>query len=40
LLLPAWIDRAAIAEALGLMHDQQVLLSQTVGYPELKSIRE
>jgi nitroreductase len=28
----AWIDREAIAQALGLPHDQQVLLSQTVGY--------
>lgn len=32
-VLRAWIDRAAIADALGLTHDQQVLLSQTVGYP-------
>lgn len=31
-VLRAWIDRTAIAEALGLTHDQQVLLSQTVGY--------
>lgn len=30
----AWIDRAAIADALGLAHDQQVLVSQTVGYPK------
>ena len=30
----AWIDRASIADALGLTHDQQVLLSQTVGYPK------
>lgn len=29
----AWIDREAIAQALGLPHDQQVLLSQTVGHP-------
>jgi len=29
----AWIDRAAIADALGLTHDQQVLLAQTVGFP-------
>lgn len=34
-VLRAWIDRAAIAEALGLTHDQQVLLSQTVGYPSI-----
>lgn len=32
-VIRAWIDRHAIAEALGLDHDQQVLLSQTVGYP-------
>jgi SagB-type dehydrogenase family enzyme len=32
-VIRAWIDRDAIAEALGLTHDQQVLLSQTVGYP-------
>jgi len=32
-VIRAWIDRAAIAEALGLTHDQQVRLSQPVGYP-------
>jgi SagB-type dehydrogenase family enzyme len=32
-VIRAWIDRDAIAEALGLSHDRQVLLSQTVGYP-------
>jgi SagB-type dehydrogenase family enzyme len=32
-VIRAWIDRSAIADALGLGHDQQVLLSQTVGYP-------
>lgn len=32
-VIRAWIDRDAIANALGLHHDQQVLLSQTVGYP-------
>jgi nitroreductase len=32
-VIRAWIDRAAIANALGLTHDQQVLLSQTAGYP-------
>lgn len=32
-VLRAWIDRTAIADALGLTHDQQVLLSQTVGFP-------
>jgi SagB-type dehydrogenase family enzyme len=34
-VIRAWIDRDAIAEALGLTHDQQVLLSQTVGYPKV-----
>lgn len=29
----AWIDREAIAQALGLRMDQHVLLSQTVGHP-------
>ena len=33
-VIRAWIDREAIANALGLSHDQQVLLSQTVGYPK------
>jgi SagB-type dehydrogenase family enzyme len=33
-VIRAWIDRAAIADALGLSHDQQVLLSQTVGHPK------
>lgn len=37
-VLRAWIDRAAIAEALGLTHDQQVLLSQTVGYTKCKVV--
>jgi hypothetical protein len=32
-VIRAWIDRDAIAQALGLGHDQQVLLAQTVGYP-------
>jgi SagB-type dehydrogenase family enzyme len=35
-VIRAWIDREAVAEALGLDHDQQVLLSQTVGYPKGK----
>lgn len=34
-VIRAWIDRAAIADALGLTHDQQVLLSQTVGYSKV-----
>jgi len=33
-VIRAWIDRAAMADALGLTHDQHVLLSQTVGYPK------
>ena len=33
-VIRAWIDREAIAEALGLSHDQPVLFSQTVGYPK------
>jgi len=33
-VIRGWFDRAAIADALGLTHDQQVLLSQTVGYPK------
>ena len=33
-VIRAWIDRDAIAAALGLRHDQQVLLSQTVGFPK------
>ena len=30
-VIRVWIDREAIANALGLSHDRQVLLSQTVG---------
>jgi len=33
-VIRAWINREAIADALGLSHDQQVLLSQTVGNPK------
>jgi nitroreductase len=33
-VIRAWIDREAIAKALGLTHDQHVLLSQTVGFPK------
>lgn len=32
-VIRAWIDRDAIAQALGLPHERQVLLSQTVGFP-------
>ena len=37
-VIRTWIDREAIAEALGLTHDQQVLLSQTVGYPKPRAL--
>jgi nitroreductase len=33
-VIRAWIDREAIANALGLGHDHEVLLSQTVGFPK------
>lgn len=33
-VIRAWIDREAIANALGLPHDHQVLLSQTIGFPK------
>jgi len=33
-VIRAWIDREAIANALGLAHDQQPLFSQTVGFPK------
>ena len=33
-VIRAWIDRDAIAAALGLTHDHQVLFSQTVGFPK------
>ena len=33
-VIRAWIDRNAIADALGLGPDEQVLLSQTIGYPK------
>jgi SagB-type dehydrogenase family enzyme len=33
-VIRAWIGREAIADALGLSHDHQLLLSQTVGYPK------
>ena len=33
-VIRAWINREAIVDALGLGHDHQVLLSQTVGYPK------
>jgi len=32
-VIRAWIDRGALAQALGLNNDQQVLLAQTVGRP-------
>ncbi len=33
-VIRAWIDREALANALGLTHDQRVLLSQTLGHPK------
>jgi len=36
-VIRAWIDREAIANALGLVPDQQVLLSQTIGFPKRAS---
>lgn len=33
-VIRAWINRDAIADALGLTNDQHVLFSQTVGYPK------
>ena len=33
-VIRAWIDRDAIAQALGLTHAPRVLFSQTVGYPK------
>jgi len=33
-VIRAWIDRGALAQALGLNNEQQVLLSQTVGWPK------
>jgi len=33
-VIRGWVDRQAIAGVLGLHEDQQVLLSQTVGYPD------
>ena len=34
-VIRGWVDRSAIADALGLTHDQHVLLSQTVGFPKV-----
>jgi nitroreductase len=33
-VIRAWIDREAIANGLGLSHEQHALLSQTIGYPK------
>ena len=33
-VIRAWLDRDALAQAIGLNNDQQVLLSQTVGRPQ------
>lgn len=32
-VIRAWFDRAALAQAMGLHNDQQLLLAQTVGRP-------
>lgn len=34
-VIRAWIDRGALAQALGLNNDQQILLAQTVGRPKM-----
>ena len=34
-VIRAWLDRTALAQAMGLNNDQQVLLSQTVGRPKI-----
>ncbi len=36
-VIRAWIDRAALAQAMGLTSDQQVLLAQTIGRPKTPS---
>ena len=33
----AWFDRSAMAKAMGLGTDQQILLSQTLGYPKVNA---
>lgn len=35
-VIRAWLDRDALAQAMGLNNDQQVLLSQTVGRPKAR----
>ena len=37
-VIRAWLDRDAMGQAMGLNTDQQVLLSQTVGWPEIASL--
>lgn len=37
-VIRAWIDRGALAQALGLNNEQQVLLSQTVGRPKTDAL--
>lgn len=37
-VIRAWIDRSALAQALGLNNDQQVLLAQTVGRPKIAAL--
>ena len=36
-VIRAWLDRDALATALGLGHDEQVVLAQTIGYPKRAS---
>jgi SagB-type dehydrogenase family enzyme len=33
-VIRGWVDRNALSDALGLPHDHEVLLAQTVGYPK------
>lgn len=39
-VIRAWLDRDALAQAIGLNNDQQVLLSQTVGRPRHHKVTE
>lgn len=36
-VIRAWFDRTALTQAMGLNTDQQVLLSQTIGWPKFES---
>jgi nitroreductase len=37
-VIRAWLDRNALAQAMGLTNDQQVLLAQTVGRPKIMAM--